>query len=153
MKSGSSDSISAGGTNRLELGCHDWTGVFIDHETDFSKARGGNDDIRDMPRDKILSPVGGMISAYGPWDRITLQSRPAIYVKDVFIKPSVRQHKLTVEYMLGNETAAAATVSLAAAVDDAGKTPLSLPAQQVTIPANGEAKVTVEAGWANPHLW
>lgn len=142
-----------GQSNRLELGCHDWTGVFLDHNTDFSILKERAIEIRAVPRDEILSPVGGLVSQYGPWDRITLESHPAVYVKDLFLKPSVRQHRLTVEYTLANETAQAATVALEALVDDRGQTPLSLKPRTLSIPANGEATATLEAAWPNPRLW
>jgi len=148
------DVAKVGATNRLELGCHDWTGVFIDRETDFSTLKQRPADPRDMPRDKILSPVGGRTSDYGPWDRVTLECHPAIYVKDIFVKTSVWQKKLTVEYVLANETGAAATVTLRLAVDGGPANSRPLPVTRtVSVPADSEAQATVEMAWPNPHLW
>jgi hypothetical protein len=141
------DVAKVGATNRLELGCHDWTGVFSDRETDFSIVKQRPTDPRYIPRDKILSPVGGRTSDYGPWDRVTLQSHPAIYVKDVFVKTSVRQKKLTVDYILANGTAADVTVTLAAGADEGFHGGPMLPPKEVTIPAGGEAREMLELAW------
>jgi len=143
----------AGQTNTLELGCHDWTGVFADNKTDFSILKQRPMEVRDIPRDEILSPVGGLVTQYGPWDRVTLQSHPAVYVKDVTIKTSVRQKKLTVEYVLANATQEPANVRLMAAVERPVTSDRLLPIQDLTIPAGGETKATLEYVWQNPHLW
>lgn len=142
-----------GETNRLEVGCCDWTGVFIDRETDFAVMKTRPTEPRDLPRDKILAPIGGLVSQYGIWDEVRLQSHPALFVKDVFVKPSVRQHRLVVEYTIANAGPAAATASLGAAVEEAGQTPLRLAPVTVTVPAGGETRATLEAPWPSPHLW
>ena len=142
-----------GAVNTLELGCHDWTGVFSDNETDFAVLKQHPAEVREVPRDKVLSPVGGLVTLYGPWDRVSLKARPAVYVKDLFVKPSVRRRRLLVEYTLANETPAPVTASLAAAVEDGAQRALSLPARQVTVPASAETNLTIEAPWQAPRLW
>jgi len=44
------------------------------------------------------------VDYYGIWDDVTLLAHPAVYIKDVFIKPSVRNRELVVEYTLANES-------------------------------------------------
>lgn len=142
-----------GGTNRLELGCHDWTGVFVDNETDFSVMRERPTRSRSVPKDKILAPIGGRNEDFGPWDDVKLRAHPAVYVKDLFIKPSVREKKLRVEYTLANLTGADLTVELAARVDDEGETPLALPGREVSVAAGEEVSAVLEAPWEDARCW
>lgn len=142
-----------GDRNRLEVGCHDWTGVFSDRETDFSVMGERPTDPRDLPKDKVLAPLGGLVTQYGIWDQVTLRAHPAVWVSDLFIKPAVRQGKLTVDFTVSNASAEAVTVSVVATVDDAGQTALRLPTRRVTVAAGGKTEVTAEAPWDSPHLW
>ncbi len=142
-----------GETNRLELGCHDWTGVFSDRTTDFSVLRQRAVEVREVPRDKILSPVGGLVSRYGPWDHVELRAHPAIFVRDLFVQPSTRQGRLRVEVTVENQSGAEAAVSLAAAVEDQGKDALALPPTPVTVAAGKQATAVLQAPWPNPRCW
>lgn len=142
-----------GESNRLELGCHDWTGVFVDNETDFSVMRELPTDPRDVPKDKVLAPIGGLVTQFGVWDEVTLRSHPTVWLSDLFIKPSVRQATLTVDFTVSNASPEAVTVSLESTVDDHGQAALRLPAASVTVPAGGTAEVSVEAPWQDPRLW
>ncbi|MEK7674250.1 MAG: sugar-binding domain-containing protein [Verrucomicrobiota bacterium] len=92
------------GPNELLVGCHDLTGVFSPGKVDFSRARGASS--RDVPRDNILSPVGGLFECYGIWDDVMLLAQEPIYVKALIIKPSVRHRELVVECTAANESAA-----------------------------------------------
>lgn len=146
------DAVRFDAPNRLLVGCYDWTGVFTPGKTDFGDVRGSNQ-LRGVPRDKVLAPVGGLFSRYGIWDDVTLQARPGIYIADLFIKPSVRHGELVVDYTLANESSAVATTQLTGAVEDEGRDVLSLPARTVQIPARGRIKVSVRQPWSNVHLW
>ncbi|NSW56571.1 MAG: hypothetical protein HPY44_11185 [Armatimonadetes bacterium] len=142
-----------GETNRLDLACHDWTGVFSANDVDFSVMQTRPTDPRDLPRDRVLAPIGGLVSNFGPWDDVELRAHPAVYVKDLFIKPSVRNMRLRVEYTLANLTDREANLQLGASVEDAGQQALELPAQAVTVPAQGEATAVLEAPWPEPRFW
>ncbi len=142
-----------GESNRLEVGCHDWTGVFSDRETDFSVMNERSTDPRDIPKDKVLAPIGGLTTQYGFWDEVILRSHPAVWVSDLFIKPSVRKRKLVVDVTVSNASPEAVTVDVTAAVEAAGEVALRLPARQVTVPAEGTAQATLEAPWESPRLW
>lgn len=146
------DAIRLDGPNELLVGCHDWTGVFSPGKVDFSRANGW-DRARSTPQDKILSPVGGLYGQYGIWDDVTLRSHPAVHVKDLFIKPSVRHGELVVEYTLANESAADAVVDLRATVEDQGNDVLQLPSARVTIPAGKTASTTLRQPWPKAPLW
>ncbi|MEN6645554.1 MAG: glycoside hydrolase family 2 TIM barrel-domain containing protein [Armatimonadia bacterium] len=137
-----------GGTNRLEVGCCDWTGVFNDHKTEFPSGGDGMGQVKD----EVLAP-SSISWWWGIWDQVTLRARPSVYVKDLFIKPSVRKQSLRVEYVLGNDGDAAVTVALLSSVEDAGQTSLRFPEQTITIPAGGTASAVVEAPWQNAHRW
>ncbi len=142
-----------GETNRLELGCHDWTGVFVDNETDFSIMKERPIRSRSVPKDKILAPIGGLNELFGPWDDVKLRAHPAILVRDLFIKSSVREGKLRVEYTLENLSAQNAGVTLSAAVEDGEERALQLPSQTVTIAAGKQATAVLEAPWKNARCW
>lgn len=147
------EAAKVGAANRLELGCHDWTGVFVDNETDFSVMQERPVRSRSVPRDKILAPIGGRNEDFGPWDDVRLRAHPAVFVQDLFVKPSVREQKLVVDYTLGNLSAEAATVSLGAQVEDQGNVALTLPSRSVTIPAGEQAAATLQAPWADARHW
>jgi beta-galactosidase len=142
-----------GEANTLELGAHDWTGVFSDRETDFSVLETRAMDARELPQDKILAPIGGLWSQYGPWDDVKLRAHPEVWVKDLFIQPSVRKHALRVEYVLENQSAVEVTVDLAARVDDQGQERLALPPATVAIPPGATATAALEAPWSDPRCW
>ena len=140
------------GPNELVVGCHDWTGIFTPGRVDFSRTTEW-DRVRGAPRDKILAPIGGLYGLYGIWDDVTLRAHPAVYVKDRFIKPSVRRGELVVDYTLANESPADADVELRAAVEDKGADVLRLPAARVHVPAGKTATSTVRQPWPDAHLW
>jgi len=146
------DVVHSGRPNELVVGCHDWTGIFTPGKVDFGKRREWHR-VRGIPRDKILAPIGGLYGLYGIWDDVTLRSHPAVYVKDLFIKPSVRRRELVVDYILANESEADGEVVLTAAVEDKGRDILHLPKTRVRVPAGKTATTTVRTRWPNPHLW
>ncbi len=147
-----SDAVRRGQPNELAVGVHDWTGVFTPGKVSLPDS-GNSDKVRGMPHDKILAPIGGMFNLYGIWDTVTLVAHPDVYVKNVFIKPSVRRGELAIDYTLANESAADAEVSLSAAVEDAGRDVLRLLPVKVRIPAGKTVAVALRQAWKTPHLW
>jgi hypothetical protein len=146
------DATRPGARNELAVGVHDWTGIFTPGKVKFTAP----DDwlkVRGTPRDKILAPIGGIFPLYGIWDDVTLVAQPAVYIKDLFIKPSVRRGELVVDYTLANESATDAEVALSAAAEDAGQEALRLPAATAKVPAGKTALVTLRQPWKAPHLW
>ncbi len=166
------DAVRVGGPNELLVGVHDWTGLFTPGRIDLGPTEEWTR-MRRRPDDKILAPIGGLYSLYGIWDDVTLVAHPAVYVQDLFIKPSVRRKELTVEYRLANESPADAQVDIAAAVEEGrrsfsdlrksenrppprdadARVVLRLPVVRVRVPAGGTATVSAKAGWPKPRLW
>ncbi len=144
------------GPNELVVGCHDWTGVFTPGRVDFSQAAGWHQ-VRHLPRDKILAPIGGLYGLYGVWGDVTLAAHPAVHVKDLFIRPSVRRGELAVEYTLANESAEDVEVEIRAAVEDARDGVLAdvlgLGPGKAEVPAGKTVRVTLHQPWPEPHLW
>lgn len=145
------DAVRFDRPNELLVGCHDWTGVFSPGKVSFADARGSA--LRQVPRDKVLSPVGGLFGHYGIWDDVTLRARPAVYVKDLFIKPSVRRGELVVDCTVANDSPRDVEVDLRAAVEGKGADVLLLPPGRLRVPAGTSASATLRAKWASPRLW
>ncbi|MGC9317345.1 MAG: carbohydrate-binding domain-containing protein [Armatimonadota bacterium] len=147
------DAARVGETNLLELGCHDWTGVFIDRETDFSVMQERPVRSRSLPTDKILAPIGGHNELFGPWDDVSLRSHPQVWVSEVFVRPSVRDQRLRVDFTLVNATDAGVDLALQAEVEDGDEVALSLPEQQMVLGAGETVETTVEAPWTQARYW
>jgi len=145
------DAVRFGERNQLKVRCRSWTGVMTQTGKDLLPPglRPGWDMLRSLPRDRVLAPIGGLFNLYGLWDDVALVSHPAVYIRDLFIKPSVRRGELAVDYTLANESATDAEVELSAAVEGA----LGLPKATVKIPAGKAATATLKAPWPKPHLW
>jgi nucleotide-binding universal stress UspA family protein len=146
------DAVRWDGPNELAVGCHDWTGVFTPGRVTLPPAAAW-DTLRSSPRDKILSPIGGLFGSYGIWDDVTLRARVPVCASDLFIRPSVRRGELVVEYTLANQSPREAEVELRAAVEDGGREVLAFSPARVSVPAGGTAPVTVRRTWKNPPLW
>ena len=114
------DAVRFDGPNELAVGCHDWTGVFSAGKFDFSEKPDWQRPRRYVT-DKVIAPIGGHYDHYGIWGDVVLVAHPAVYVKDLFIKPSVRTGELVVDYTVANESAEAVEVELRAIVEDEGK--------------------------------
>ncbi|MFH1921398.1 MAG: sugar-binding domain-containing protein [Planctomycetota bacterium] len=146
------EAVRFDGPNDLAVGCHDWTGLFTPGKVDF-KATAEWHRVRSAPQDKILAPIGGLYGLYGIWDDVTLQAHPAVYVKDLFIKPSVRRGELVVDYTVSNESAAEVEVELRATVEDESNDALDLPSARVRVPAGGTATASLRKPWPEARRW
>jgi len=85
--------IRAGATHRLEIRCQDWGATFADGHILPADVQG---DIRYMTGGRTLAPIGGVFYAFGLWDGARLEARPAAYLDDIAITPSVRNGALVV---------------------------------------------------------
>ena len=146
------DAVRFDGPNELRVGCHDWTGVFSEGKFDFSEKPDWQRPRRYVA-DKVIAPIGGHYAHYGVWADVTLVAHPAVYVKDLFIKPSVRQGELVVEYTLANESDDPVEVELQGTVEDRGDDLLQLPSLQVEIPPRKSIVRTVRQKWADARYW
>ncbi|MCS6861371.1 MAG: hypothetical protein NZT92_13730, partial [Abditibacteriales bacterium] len=95
------DAVRFGAENELRVGVHDWTGIFTGEPVDFGDVRGW-DDLRAVPRDRILAPIGGHFSLFGIWDDVTLCTVPPVHFREIFVRPSVRRWKLEVDVTVVN---------------------------------------------------
>jgi beta-galactosidase len=146
------EAVRFDGPNELLVGCHDWTGVFTPGKVEFRQ--GGNwDTIRGTPRDKILSPIGGLFESYGIWDDVVLRAHPAVYVQDVFIRPSVRRSELAVDFRVANDGPGEAAIELRAVVEDHGKDVLQLPPARLVVGPGKTVSATIRQPWESPPLW
>jgi len=84
---------------------------------------------------------------------VSLVARSAVYIEDVFITTSVRNHTITAEITVINFDTIDHTVDLTADITDGGSPVFSLPAQQLTVLAGDTEKVTIVQEWQNPELW
>ena len=146
------DAIKWDAPNELIVGCHDWTGVFTAGKVDLSSKMNW-DALRSAPSDKIMSPIGGLYGLFGIWDDVTLESHPALSIRDVFIKPSVRNHELVVDFEVANDSAQDANSVLQASVEDDGLSVLELGTIDVAVPAGKTTTVTLRKTWTDPPLW
>ncbi len=140
-----------GETNRVEVGCHDWTGVFIDNETDFSTMQEKPTRSRGIPQDKILAPIGGHNEMFGLWDDVKLRTHRTMHVSDLFIKPSVRDGALRVDYEIGNANVASSDIAVDVDVLDGDEVVLSKTQAAVVKPGGVAAQVTIP--WDDPRHW
>jgi len=146
------DAVKPGAANELLVGAHDWTGVFADRETALDKVTG---EPREVPQNKILSPIGGLTTLYGIWDDVKLVVHTPVYVSDVAIKTSVAQKVIAVDLTIANESATQARVTVRAEVEkseEADKLP-NLGEKAVEVPAGQSRTVALSAPWPTPHLW
>ncbi|MBI2298356.1 MAG: hypothetical protein HYU66_05285 [Armatimonadetes bacterium] len=147
-----SAAVRPGAANTILVGLHDWTGVFDPQAAPVEWS--DKSDIREQPVNRVLAPIGGVMTNFGIWDKCWLIATPAVRADEVFVVPSVRRHRLEVRVKLGNAGAAASARVTAEVRELEGETPvLSLPAATADVPAAGSADVTLAADWAAPHLW
>ena len=144
-------SALTGQTNELIVGVTDWSATFA-APVDFS-TKPSTVDARDFVKTNILAPIGGRYELYGPWQPVKLVSLPAVSIADVFVMPSVRSNQITVRLTLRNDTASAQIVNITNRVLASGSPVLSLPAQQITVPAQTNLQVDITAPWSTAHLW
>ncbi len=143
------DAVKFGAPNTLLVGARDWSGIFDKQLPDPT-----NTDwhaLRSWPRDNVLGPIGGLFTEYGIWDDVTVLAVQPVRVNDVTIITSVRDHKLTLDVELANDSAAEARVTLRNAIaEDAS---VVLKPVELTLAAGLRTNLTVSATWRNPKLW
>ncbi|NQT87803.1 hypothetical protein HQ560_13625 [bacterium] len=145
------DAVRFGTANTLVVECGNWTAIMTDGPRTFGD--GGADRVRQLPRDRVLAPIGGRFGTWGIWDDVVVRALPAVHVADVFVQPSVRRKRLLVEYVIANESEADAAVEVRPVVEDGGKDVLRLSASPVRVPAGKTVTVTVRRPWTEPRLW
>jgi len=155
-----------GAMNELLVGLHDWTGVF--HGTPDLGPGGNPDELRNRPKDAVLAPIGGHITAYGLWDDVTLQAVPPVHIEDVWVQTSVRRGEITVRVTVANESETAVRAVVSNRVwpwkgREEGRTRtgraartkpvLTLPRQTITLPPGARQSLTCSQAWPNAETW
>ncbi|NLS91576.1 MAG: hypothetical protein GXX96_05265 [Planctomycetaceae bacterium] len=133
--------------NLLLVRVQDVTGV-IDQDMSAAAQRG----VRyiDLAEDSVMTPVGSRYSDVGIWQPVTLFTRGDVFLDDVFVKTSVRQSAVQVDYTLKNLAAEPKKVRLASHVTD---TDVRVGEREVTVPARSTASITLDTAWEKPRLW
>ncbi len=134
------------GSNELLVGATDWTGVFDPAAEKVEWSR--NAELRQQPKDRVLSPIGGHVTTFGIWDEVTLEATAPVHAAQVSIRTSVRQKRLTV---LVDVAGPARPTSLSAAVTAAGSREPVLTLSPKTV--NGPSTVELTVPWADPRCW
>ena len=62
--------------------------------------------------DSILYPVGSGFHIFGIWQSVSIKTYPRLYVKDVFIKPSLKTKTLSVDITVTNEDTKQRTITI-----------------------------------------
>ncbi len=99
-------------------------------------------------------PCGGESNYAGLMDDVTLKIVPAVYISDIFVMPSVRNGKLTVQIEVTNPSDRPFSGKVRCdAVTLSGNPAKSLPEVAMNVPAGKTATVTAEAPWPDAKLW
>jgi hypothetical protein len=89
-------------------------------------------------------------------DDVFLRFYPSVYIRDVFIKPSVRQNQLVAQFEICNESTTAFTGQIHCNIVPANNTDSvvkRLPEVNVTVGPNSIVTVTAGVSWSNPTFW
>ncbi len=102
----------------------------------------------------LVYPVWGH-SASGILVRPRLVATGAVYAGNVFVKPSVQQHRLAVQVKIRNTTLQAQTgeVICEAIEPKTGQIAKKLPPEHFQVVAGAVEKLQVSGSWAHPILW
>lgn len=98
------DAVQWGEDNLLQVGVHDWTGVFSSSDIDLQPYADDWEGLRVAPADNILAPIGGLFTYYGVWDSVTLKVVPAVHIDSFSIRPSLRENRLGVLTTVTNDS-------------------------------------------------
>lgn len=138
--------LRPGDLNTLIVGCRDWSGVFS-RPVDLRDRAKDWIALRTAPADALLSPVGGLMTLFGPWDDVEIRVVPATRIGHVAITTSVRQGTLTVDCEITDDAGRDEGLTLECRVLEAGQEVLRLP----SVPARETAHV--HADWPDAHRW
>lgn len=141
----------AGQENQLLVKASDMRGI-TDQAIDYSK-RGESGRLIDQARDSIMAPVGSRPDQFGIWQDVSLESRSDVYIDDVFVKTSVRNKTIEVDFILVNLSEIGRKGVLKSQVYDEDGMQLEIEAVPVDLPPRSSIKVTLKKEWPSPRLW
>ena len=163
------DTIKAGQANELVVGCkrpfRAQRGEYDNMPKQWSDPRPEWADAlpEGWQRKQVLEAEDGTVpwpdALMGYWhggiyQPVSLILTPDAHVDDIFVIPSVRQKRLTVQVEIVSHFKAATNVRLTADVLDGDKTVKALPAAQLEVQSGRRVtKATLADDWADPKLW
>ena len=138
-----------GGSDQVLVRVQDIRGVFTDPSIPYDP----NYDPNGSSGNNVLAPVGSQPGLYGIWQGVHLDYHRDVYIDNVAITTSVRQHEISATYTLINLTSSVRQVTLDPQVMDGSNSVLDFAPSTVTVPAGSTLQVTFSQPWANPQLW
>ena len=85
---------------------------------------------------------------------VNLLALPDVFVEDAWIITSVRNKTITVQITVRNAGTSARSIRIENTVQERDGTPLlTLPDRSLSVPAGGEATISVEKTWNTPRYW
>lgn len=103
---------------------------------------------------KVFFPVGGWIGKAGISDDVFLRAYGNVSVRDAFVKTSVAEKTLTVDYTLVNSTGKAQTIALEGIVmPESQNDPAHRFAENIRLLAGETKLVSIRSAWTNPELY
>lgn len=143
-----------GAMNKIMVGVTNWSAAIKDGLASDWKKR-----IKEKNRyPTLIAPVGGLTNAVVPnnggiCQDVHLIAYPLIYVKDVYVKPSVRKRKIDIEITIRNESSAVQKVLAEEYVEDNKERLFSFEGQAATIGPKSEKIIRISKAWTSPKLW
>jgi len=117
-----------------------------------SERRGEPTGCSSGPNHFIISDLWGARFG-GIWQDVSLEARPAVYVRDVFVVTSYRKREITVQTWVTNESNQPVTVAVQQEVVAGGRVALRLPPQRLSLEVGQTARVEVRRPWPRAKLW
>ena len=138
------------GENQLLVAAEDWTSLVAPDAVAPMPSRAS--EFASWIKDGVLAPIGSRGWEVGLWQGASIEARPPVWVKDVFITTSVRQRLMRVEITLRNDGREPAQVSVAAHIAQGGPGP-EFERKPVSLAAGAEVTTALEASWPDARLW
>ncbi|MGD2248598.1 MAG: glycoside hydrolase family 2 TIM barrel-domain containing protein [Candidatus Methanofastidiosia archaeon] len=127
-------------TNVLLIGVEDVTAVLkSDSLPDFFESTSNN----------ILYPVGSGFRIFGLWQSVSLKTYPHVYIDDVVIITSYREHTIQLDVSITNESNMTKPVIVGNSIPQG----IEFPEKSITIPPGETKSVHLVTTWDTPELW
>lgn len=127
-------------TNELLIGVEDVSAVLkSDRFPDFFESTPNN----------ILYPVGSGFHIFGLWQSVSLKTYPAVYIDDVVIITSYREHTIQVDITITNEDNSSKTVDVTTSIP----AELQFPEKRITLSPQETKSIHLITTWDAPELW
>lgn len=121
--------------------------------TDVSGVIEGGVKAVEQAKDSVMTPVGSMPEQFGIWQDVSIESRSDVYIDNVFIKTSVRNKTIEIDYELRNLSDKKRKVFLESQVYDGQNPQLKLSGTSIELLPESTTRVTLRQVWPSPKLW